>query len=420
MNRLYSIIMLFGLSVLSASADGTRANIAPLLTCQWGQDAPYNSMCPSGYPTGCTATATAQIMYYYRYPEHGTGSITYTLGSVTRSTDFSQSTYQWDAMLDKVTTSSPSDAKDAVALLMKDIGYGTKMNYQRVESVGYQYDAGYALATYFGYDKGVNFCLRKMYSDEEWDDLIYSELAAGRPVVYSGYSQDGSSGHTFVCDGYMNGSYHINWGWDGLYDGYFTFDELMNYNCRQEALIGIQPDKGTKAFPTTLYNFQDFQTENSSYAKSGNVKFMGEFVNRSLETKTFRYGVEFVSPDGTSTFAESTQDNQRAPLSYYENYQVAISLFPTKVGTYTVYPAYRDDQGEWHRMRTDREKVGYVTCKIAFSKITFTQGTVDIYDMAEDPTPSLDPVIYTLDGRRLSRIPDKGVYIENGKKKIRY
>lgn len=418
MNKLKALIFVFGLSVLSASADGTRANIEPLLTCRWGQDAPYNNMCPSKYPTGCTATATAQIMYYYRYPEKGTGSISYTSGTSTYSTDFSKSTYNWNAMLDKVTNSSSAEAKEAVALLMKDIGYGTQMNYQRSESVGYSYNAGYALSTYFSYDKSVNFALRKMYSDEEWDELIYNELAEGRPIVYSGYSQDGNSGHTFVCDGYKDGNYHINFGWDGQYDGYFSLDNLLNYNCRQEALIGIQPDKGTKVFPTILYNFCDFQTEKSSYSKSGNVKFMGEFVNRSLDKKTFRYGVEFVK-NGESTFVESTKDNERSPLQYYENYQVAINLFPSATGTYTVFPAYRDEQGEWHRMRTDREKVGYVTCKIAFSKVTFTEGTVDIEEIEEETQPSVEPIIYSLDGRRLNHIPEKGIYIENGKKKMR-
>jgi len=415
-----SILFVIGLYALSANAQSAdeRRNILPLLTCQWGQDSPYNNLCPTRCPTGCTATATAQIMYYYKYPEKGTGSITYTSGTQTLSADFSKSTYLWNAMTDKVTSSSTTDAKDAVALLMKDIGYGSQMQYQSVESVGYQYNAGYALATYFGYDKGVNFNLHNMYNNDEWDNLIYNELAEGRPVVYSGYSSDGSSGHTFVIDGYKDGSYHVNWGWNGLFDGYFSLDDLNGYDYRQEALTGIQPDKGTTTFPTTIYNFQDFKTENSSYTKTGNVKFMGEFVNRSLEKKTFRYGVEFFKEDnGSSTFVESTKDNEREPLNYYENYQVAISLFPTKTGTYTVFPAYRDDSGEWHRMRTDKGKVNYVTCKIAFSKVTFTQGTVGIDDIiCDNDDNNRSDAIYTLDGRRISSITHKGIYIKNGKK----
>mgnify|MGYP002624507739 CR=1 FL=1 len=44
--------------------------IAPLLTSQWDQNAPYNLQCPmdgaSRSVTGCVATAMAQLMYYHK------------------------------------------------------------------------------------------------------------------------------------------------------------------------------------------------------------------------------------------------------------------------------------------------------------------------------------------------------------------
>ena len=58
-----------------------KIQINPLLTSNWNQDAGYNFLCPA-YPSGpggrcyagCVATTMAQIMYYHKYPEHGTGS----------------------------------------------------------------------------------------------------------------------------------------------------------------------------------------------------------------------------------------------------------------------------------------------------------------------------------------------------------
>ncbi len=49
------------------------------LTCQWGQGSPYNTLCPSLSPTertvvGCTSTAGAQILYYWKQPHTGVGA----------------------------------------------------------------------------------------------------------------------------------------------------------------------------------------------------------------------------------------------------------------------------------------------------------------------------------------------------------
>jgi len=51
------------------------------LTCTWGQGSPYNDQCPNLTPAvdertlvGCGATAMAQIMYYWKWPNTGQGS----------------------------------------------------------------------------------------------------------------------------------------------------------------------------------------------------------------------------------------------------------------------------------------------------------------------------------------------------------
>ncbi|MDE5953877.1 MAG: C10 family peptidase, partial [Duncaniella sp.] len=83
--------------------------IAPLLKSRWDQKLPYNMLCPVDVTTGlqcvtgCVATATAQVMYYHRYPSQATGTVTYEDKSqnVTRTLDFSTiAPFEWNSMSD--------------------------------------------------------------------------------------------------------------------------------------------------------------------------------------------------------------------------------------------------------------------------------------------------------------------------------
>ena len=76
-----------GVHIQSSTDQTSIGNVYPLLgNTKWNQSAPYNNMCPTfsnngttqRAVTGCVATAMAQVMYYHRWPETGTGSNTYT------------------------------------------------------------------------------------------------------------------------------------------------------------------------------------------------------------------------------------------------------------------------------------------------------------------------------------------------------
>ena len=238
-------------------------SVQPLVTTYWNQSAPYNNMCPtytssgktSRAVTGCVATAMAQIMNYHEWPVRGTGSHSYTcnVGGVTRKTlsvDFSQSTYQWDKMLDIYGSNSPSDCNDAVAKLMSDVGISVDMDYGS-SSGALSEDVPDALKYYFGYDEGISIMYRDYLGIEVWESMLRAELDAARPIYYSGATSSG--GHAFVFDGYdTDGYFHINWGWGGMSNGYFVVSMLNpreqgigsfagGYNSRQAAVIGIQP-----------------------------------------------------------------------------------------------------------------------------------------------------------------------------------
>lgn len=52
-----------------------RKEVDVLLTSNWDQNAPYNNKCFNNYPTGCVATALAQVMNYHKWPKEATTEI---------------------------------------------------------------------------------------------------------------------------------------------------------------------------------------------------------------------------------------------------------------------------------------------------------------------------------------------------------
>ena len=183
-----------------------RPLISQLLSTKWGQGDPYNKECPmvSGRRsvTGCVATAMAQIMRYHRWPEVGTGSHSYRMSNgATVSADFSSTEYDWDNMTDTYTMFSSNTRKNAVARLMYHCGVSVNMNYSPDASGASSFDVAGAFIKYFGYDPGIRYEERAFYTDSEWEDMVYRELAEGRPVLYSGVTVK-NEGHAFVCDGY--------------------------------------------------------------------------------------------------------------------------------------------------------------------------------------------------------------------------
>lgn len=237
-------------------------SVSPLLTTSWDQGSPYNAQCPGyGYnraPTGCVATAMAQVMKYWAYPSKGIGSHSYTSSyyNQTLSADFGSTTYNWSSMPNSVTFSN-----SAVATLMFHCGVAIEMNYEPSGS-GAQTIAPYAgypsaetaLYKYFGYKKSLHGESKSSFSDNEWLNMVKADLDAGRPVIYSGFDENVTAGHCFVCDGYNNNNQcHFNWGWSGSYDGYFSLSSLTpggggwgssssnNYSYNQAAIFGVEP-----------------------------------------------------------------------------------------------------------------------------------------------------------------------------------
>ena len=237
--------------VLTRSYGESMPAVAPLLKTKWDQGRPYNNKLPTydGYQciTGCTATALAQVMYYYQYP---TGMTTEIPGYTTtknriKVNSLPATTFNWSQMVSSYSGNSTWTQDEAVAHLMEYCSKAILSDFDPYGTGSYSYLQRDALINYFGYDKGLKLKDRNSMTNAQWSQLLYDEVAAGRPVLYSGFPSYGS-GHAFVLDGYDGyGMFHFNWGWSGWYDGFFKLDALspsgFNFNYYQKAVFGIKP-----------------------------------------------------------------------------------------------------------------------------------------------------------------------------------
>ena len=223
--------------------------VSPLIQTTWNQNNYYNQLCPAdasgpgGHAyAGCVATALAQIIRYWQWPNQGFNSHSYDHSSYgTLSVDYNAATYNYNNMPNSLSSSSTSTQKNAVAKLIYHCGVAVDMNYGPNGSSAYFYPIPSALYNYFAFTDNGTYVYKSDYSDSDWSNLIKQELNNARPVFYSG---QGTGGHGFVCDGYDNsGNFHFNWGWSGYNDGYFALDALTpspyNFSQDQQAIIGI-------------------------------------------------------------------------------------------------------------------------------------------------------------------------------------
>ena len=236
----------------------TKRAIAPLITTHWEQDSPFNNMAPYVIRndndtvhcvTGCVATAMAQVMNFYKYPD---ATIVDIPGYTSRSNSFvidaipAGTTIDWDNMADTYDKNSTPAQCDAVAKLMYLCGVSVRMNYG-VSSSGSSLSE-YTLIKYFGYGKNARYVEKKNYSSLAWFNLIYNELAEGYPM----YSDGGS--HAYVIDGYDGDNmFHFNWGWGPGSDGYYLLSSISeyypdgttgsttSYTSGQGVIIGLRP-----------------------------------------------------------------------------------------------------------------------------------------------------------------------------------
>lgn len=352
-------------------AQARHAAVAPLMEEKWNQTAPYNNMCPeysAGHKsvTGCVATAVAQILHYYKCPSQLMADISaYTTKSynIPMSGISAGEQYDWQNMLNTYSGSETQAQNDAVAKLMLHVGCAVNMDYGPSSGAGATAET---FTKFFGMDKElVRQVQRSNYNISQWDNMLYNELAAQRPVYYDGQSTGG--GHAFVVHGYDDGLYYVNWGWGGFCDGYFDITILNphntsgagasssddGYSMGNGMIIGITPDNGVvdevanAVFTAYSLTISDLATQNENITAKADITVL----NFNLVENTRYVSVGYMDDNGSIhniatpepiTIQAGTPDG----IGYSGSAQCNIS-FPYATGNYKLVVIESKDKNSW-------------------------------------------------------------------------
>lgn len=350
-----------------------RSSVGPLVNLGWDQSPNYNADCPfdpqynDRTVTGCVATAMAMIMKFWEYPAQGSGFHSFNSQNYgTLSANFGNTSYDWSAMPAQLTSANAELAK-----LMYQCGVSVEMSYgvgQTGGSAAYVVNAAspilhcseYAYKTYFGYDaSSVSGILRQNYSDQQWVNLMKTELDEGRPMQYAGIGSGG--GHTWVCDGYDNNDmFHMNWGWSNQNDGYFFLNSLNpsnlgtgggsgGFNSTQQVIVGIKPPGGNNppapaslsvssfisVLPGSIIDFASPFDVYAEVSNTGSSNLTADFAAVLLNAEG--YVIDFIQ-----TFPNETVNANSTAAATFST----AGLLATP-GDYYVAVIYKQGSGNW-------------------------------------------------------------------------
>lgn len=439
-----------------------RRAISPCIETRWNQGEPYNLTVPYCYfdykgdtyyfqaVTGCTATAMAQMMYHFRYPEYvqatipryeGEYSMWYENSIVQTSFTSSYIPYgaalNWEFMLPSYEPGTYTDGEaNSVARLMQYAGAAFNTVYGP-ESGATTMDVLCGVTNNFGYKDAYMVSSSSFDTYDEWVERVYEEIEASGVVCFSGRTVS-DSGHMFLLDGYEGEDYfHVNWGWGGALDGYFKL-ALMDPGFEQGTGGGTEGYSEWQLFITGMgpngngltrmeKRFECFEItggkEGMSYKQNVWTKsvdipnFSIVFGNATFAEVDLYAGVGVYNSTGnliqTFQIGRVSATCYEAYISGSENTYISLSL-PSD-GNYTI-------KGISREKTTDEWKPMYGTDKNCIC-ITVDKGNATIIPVgisvptATTPQPT-DNTWRTLDGRILPGKPTApGIYIR-GKEKV--
>lgn len=223
----------------------------PWLDTKWTQTGPFNDLIDKtpentdgdvDWPCGCTTIAVAQIINFVKLP------VNPVFNGVSIDWDLLSTVYRYDDPYNPGT----AEAQNQVANFLYTVGsanycatkYGEKassadvMDAKRAfKKVGFQ---------------NLNRRIGCVNGDK---NRITEHVQNRKPIWMSGFTKgDGANnvGHAWVIDGVMGNYFHINWGWNGECDGYFS----KGVFCTIPAAFYDEKDLDRNPNPGNLYNFE--------------------------------------------------------------------------------------------------------------------------------------------------------------------
>lgn len=381
--------------VSATAATGTR--IEPMLQTSWNQSAPYNNFCPevSGQrtPTGCTATAMAQVMKFHEWPASPKKAISW-LNNITGKTetiDITKHVYDWDNMLNHYRDGYNTVQADAVAQLMVDVGKAINSSYAPGGTGSTDVDAARGLVNVFNYSPQIKIFKRNECTYDEFISVIRENLEARQPLVHCGQAQSYAAGHAFVCDGIDENNYvHIDWGWDGAFNGFFDLGSMApggtgigggqdRYNVHQSVIANIRPraegEAGRPGDPT-IYDLAIIDKDNDNttvdeftaqfIAGKANYRLAAMFLNWSHSTVQMNFGYSITSIDGTpcrTTYLNEDLEIITIDKSIGHYLDSSVNNTNTaspdylKEGTYYIEVIYKNTNGETVKMKGENNRL---------------------------------------------------------------
>jgi hypothetical protein len=303
-----------------ALAATPRQDVTPIVQTHWHQSSPYNDVCPlvknstERSLTGCVATAGAQVAYFFHkdMPDVTPAATpTYSYGDAPVTSSLPAGTpMKYDLMLNSYSGSEPAEYRAAVANYMYVMGTGTWLTYGGSAAGG---TSGYienlvsTFSTYFNLTSSTTY-KSGVSSQTTWEDMIYRDLAAGCPVVYSGYKASENSGHAVLVDGYRaaDNLWHFNFGWGGQGDGWYTVNDqtsMNGFNEYQNITYNVRPRKpnlkASASFPEGIYR-NHTPPVSLNVSNNGTLDYSGFYVFLS-STQTKPTNLSDAKSSNTST-----------------------------------------------------------------------------------------------------------------------
>ncbi|MBO7260106.1 MAG: C10 family peptidase [Bacteroidaceae bacterium] len=376
--------------MLFAQENGTPDTIL-LRTALWDQVAPYNAYTPDKMPTGCVATAMAIIMHFHKWPDAGRGTLesySYeqedgTLRTV-KGYDLGYQ-YQWDIMpyeLDKYEIDT--ERTRAIARVMYDCGVMAKANYNQSGTGAIIVDVDQPMSDYMKYDNAAMGLQKLFFSNDEWKSIMKNNLLNRQPLLYGAFDANSGGGHAFVVDGIdEKGRFHVNFGWSGVNNGYYTFPYFSSFTASHHMVCNIKPDEGGKQ-EDMMINYQNMPgiTHKVTNMAVDTFKIDEEYIMRGKVANALNVNYsgyiaickvgrdgqvhEFVC-DTTSLYAENIEGYMIA------NYEADIKITTEiNIGDHLALYYKGDRNGDWRRMNSymNQDLNIYLTDKYFIDEVT--------------------------------------------------
>jgi hypothetical protein len=219
------------------------------------------------YYCGCAATALAQLMRFYKYPQDPLGQraltvdvlldpVTQNKQTVSRSLRGGtgpNGRYNWDLMDPRPDCKNANESRRReIGALCFDIGLAVNSTYGPTTTEARLSNAKEPLLAIFHYRNAVDVWCADCNQPAGLAGMINPNLDARRPVILG--LKNGTNGHGAVCDGYgdhlSTTYYHLNLGWDvtnrTAYDIWYNLPDVNSptspYTIVQECLYNVFPD----------------------------------------------------------------------------------------------------------------------------------------------------------------------------------